>query len=486
GRVQAELQTTETNYRELVEGVSSIVLRMDTQGNLTFANRFTYSFFGYSPEEILGKNVVGTIVPRFESRGRDMAELIRDICEHPERYECNENENVRRDGTRVWIAWTNRAAQDENGQMTEILCIGNDITDRKRSEEALRASEKSCHDILDASSDTVLIHDLEHGVILDANRAVFDMYGYTPEDVLGLTVEDLSLGEPPYRQADAEPLWHKAIAEGPQRFEWRSKKKSGELFWSEVILQRVVISGRERILALVRDITQRRTAEQKIREEQQMLRQLLESQERERRLIGFEIHDGLAQQLAGAIMQFQAFDQLRESDVDAALESLRAGQHMLDEALVETRRLIGGLRPLVLDESGVVAAIENLVAETEARGGPKVEFSANVQFVRLDPRLESSLFRMVQESLANAARHSGSDAARIELVEEADQLRLRVQDSGAGFDPATVGEKCFGLAGIRERAELLGGHAEIQSSVGKGTRVSVTLPLIPAPDERGG
>ena len=131
-----------------------------------------------------------------------------------------------------------------------------------------------------------------------------------------------------------------------------SKKKSGELFWSEVILQRMVISGRERIL-LVRDITERKKAEQKIREEQQMLRQLLESQEQERRLIGFEIHDGLAQQLAGAIMQFQAFDLSRETDFDVAVQSHLAGRRMLDKALVETRRLIGGLRPVVLDESGV-------------------------------------------------------------------------------------------------------------------------------------
>jgi PAS domain S-box-containing protein len=414
-----------------------------------------------------------------------MAELIRDVCEHPERHEHNENENVRRDGTREWIAWTNRPVRDEHGQVTEILSIGRDVTDRKRSEEALRASEESCREILDASTDTILIHDLDHGVVLDANRAVLDMYGYAPEEVLGLTVDDLSFGESPYRQADAEPLWHKAIDEGPQRFEWRSRKKDGELFWSEVVLQRVVISGRERILALVRDITKRKEAEQELREEQRTLRQLLESQERERRLIGFEIHDGLAQQLAGAIMQFQAFDQYRQSDFDAALRSHGAGQEMLNRALAETRRLIGGLRPVVLDESGVVAAIENLVAETQSRGGPKVEFSADVRFVRLDPHLENSLFRIIQESLANVARHSGSDAARIELVQEADRLRLTVQDFGAGFDPATVGENSFGVAGIRERAKLLGGHAEIDSRPGKGTRVSVTLPLTsPSPSGR--
>jgi PAS domain S-box-containing protein len=309
---------------------------------------------------------------------------------------------------------------------------------------------------------------------------VFDMYGYTPDEVVGLTVDDLSLAEPPYSQKDVEPLWRKAVSEGPQRFEWRCRKKSGELFWSEVVLQRVVISGRERILALVRDISERKKAEQKIRDEQQMLRQMLESQEQERRLIGFEIHDGLAQQLAGAIMQFQAFDLARQSDPDAAMRAHEAGQRMLNDALVETRRLIGGLRPVVLDELGVVAAIENLVADTAARGGPQITFAASVRFARLDPRLESSLFRIVQESVTNVSRHSGSDRARIELVQEADQLRLTIEDFGAGFDPAAVSGKRFGVAGIRERARLLGGRAQIDSRPGQGTRVCVTLPLTPA------
>ena len=103
----------------------------------------------------------------------------------------------------------------------------------------MRASETVAR-ILDASTDTILVHDLDRGVFLDANRAVFDMYGYTPDEVLGLTVDDLSLGVLPYSQTDAEPLWHKAMSEGPQRFEWRCRKKSGELFWSEVVFQCVV------------------------------------------------------------------------------------------------------------------------------------------------------------------------------------------------------------------------------------------------------
>lgn len=481
--VEMELERSQIKYRELVESVNSIILRMDPRGNLTFANRFAYEFFGYSESEILGKNVVGTIVPTIEDDGRDMVEHIRDVCEHPERHVNNENENIRRDGSRVWITWTNRPLRDENGHVTEVLCIGNDITERKRMEEALRASERSCHDILDASSDTILLHDLEQGLILDCNRAMFDMFGYTRDEALHLSVDDLSLGESPYTAKDAEPLWHKAVVEGPQRFEWRCRRKNGELFWGEVVLQRVAISGRERILAIVRDISQRKQSEQRIHEEQQTLRRLLDAQERERRLIAYEIHDGLAQQLAAAVMQFQAFDQLRDKKLDVALESHQSGQRALTEGLAETRRLISGLRSPVLDESGVVAAIEDLVSDARRQPGLDVAFSANVQFDRLDHPLENTLFRIVQESLTNARRYSQSDRIRIELTQEGNDLRLEIRDWGVGFDPKQVETRCFGLEGIRERAALWGGRAQIDTRPGEGTRITVTLPLSASPGE---
>jgi PAS domain S-box-containing protein len=475
--VEKELERSRAKYRELVESVNSIILRMDPRGNLTFVNPFACDFFGYSESEILGKNVVGTIVPTVEDGGRDMVEHIRDVCEHAERHVNNENENIRRDGSRVWIAWTNRPLRDENGRVTEILCIGNDITEHKRMEEAVRASEKGCHDILDASSDTILLHDLERGIVLDCNRAMFDMYGYTHEEALHLTVDDLSLGESPYTAKDAEPLWRKAIAEGPQRFEWRCRRKSGELFWGEVVLQRVVLSDRERILAIVRDISQRRQAEQRIRQEQRMLRRLLDAQERERRLIAYEIHDGLAQQLAAAVMHLQVFDQLRDKKLDVASESHQAGQRALAEGLAETRRLISGLRSPVLDESGVVAAIEDLVSDARRQPGLDVAFSANVQFDRLDAPLENTLFRIVQESLTNARRYSQSDRIRIELMQEGDDLRLEIRDWGIGFDPKQVETRCFGLEGIRERATLWGGRAHIDTQPGEGTRIIITLPM---------
>jgi PAS domain S-box-containing protein/putative nucleotidyltransferase with HDIG domain len=143
-RRQAEkaLEESEANYRELVEGGNSIILRLDPRGNIKFINQFAQQFFGYSKGEIIGQNVVGTIVPEVETSGRDLAAMIGDLGEHPERYITNENENLRRSGERVWVAWTNKGVFDKNGVLTEVLCIGNDITEN-RLKDWLRANDQA-------------------------------------------------------------------------------------------------------------------------------------------------------------------------------------------------------------------------------------------------------------------------------------------------------------------------------------------------------
>jgi signal transduction histidine kinase len=204
---------------------------------------------------------------------------------------------------------------------------------------------------------------------------------------------------------------------------------------------------------------------------------MLRAQDRERQLAAYEIHDGLAQQLTAATMQFQTFEQLQDQDHRQAADCYSAGLHMLKESLSEARRLISGLRPPILDESGVVAAIAHLVHDVMAQNGLEVEFHSSVKFKRLGSMLENAIFRIVQESLTNICRHSRSDKARVRLVQKGDRILVEVQDWGTGFDPDSVEEKSFGLAGIRERARLLGGQATIDSTPGKGTRIAADLPL---------
>lgn len=137
-RAQAALHASERKYRQLVESANSIILEWDTSGQITFLNRFGQRFFGFNEAEIIGRNVIGTIVPETESSGRDLQSMIDDMCLHPEKYEQNENENIKKDSERVWVSWANKALLDAGGHPIGVLSIGNDVTARRRVEEELR------------------------------------------------------------------------------------------------------------------------------------------------------------------------------------------------------------------------------------------------------------------------------------------------------------------------------------------------------------
>jgi len=168
---------------ELIQNLNSIVLLLDNNHDILFINRFGLSFFGYADNELIGRNVVGTIVPATDSTGRDLAAMIADLGVHPEDYTSNENENMCRDGSRVWIAWSNRAVRDENGALRHILCVGNDITERKAREINYRA-------LLDNVPQRIYFKDL-NSVYLSCNSRYAADLGIAPVDIAGHTDHDL-------------------------------------------------------------------------------------------------------------------------------------------------------------------------------------------------------------------------------------------------------------------------------------------------------
>jgi PAS domain S-box-containing protein len=141
-RARDSLAQSERKYRDLVENANSIILRWDTEGRVTFLNEYGQSFFGYRADEIVGHSVIGTIVPQTESSGRDLATLMDSIARHPGEFVAHENENIRRSGERIWIAWTNRPVFEASGKLVETLSVGNDITALKQIEhELVKAKE---------------------------------------------------------------------------------------------------------------------------------------------------------------------------------------------------------------------------------------------------------------------------------------------------------------------------------------------------------
>jgi signal transduction histidine kinase len=233
----------------------------------------------------------------------------------------------------------------------------------------------------------------------------------------------------------------------------------------------------DQVMCICTDVTEQRLAAEAVKKEQRLLRRMLELQERERRLVAYEIHDGFAQQLTGALYRLQAFRETLARDSAKAWQDFDSAARMLARAIDETRRLISGLRPPILDELGVVEAVEYLVCERRLEGGPEIEFEHDLACPRLAPPLQNTVFRIVQESLSNACRHSRSRRIHVALRESDGRIHISVRDWGVGFNPDDVQRQRFGLQGIRERVRLFDGRVVIESAPNEGTHVSVELPL---------
>jgi PAS domain S-box-containing protein len=340
----------------------------------------------------------------------------------------------------------------------------------------LHESEQRFRRLVDNAGDSFGLHT-EQGKILDVNKHMCESLGYTREELLSMTLADIDAD---YVPKNLEQYAKLRPEEYPVSFEGVHRRKDGTTFPVEVRLTSLIVNGQRLMLGLARDITERKRAEEALDDERRLLRTMLDMHERDRKLVAYEIHDGLAQQLTGALFKFQSIEPLRERDPDAAREMLDEAIRLLRDAMTETRRLIGGLRPPILDESGVVDAIDYLLSERRQRGGPKIEFVHLSELGRLAPPLESAIFRIVQEGLTNACRYSQSEKVRVSLEQVNNRVHVEVRDWGIGFDPARVERGHFGIQGIRERAQLLGGNVVIDAAPGKGTRIIVDLPLLPA------
>ncbi|MEG4838935.1 PAS domain S-box protein [Microcoleus sp. B9-D4] len=187
---RAKLRESEVKYRLLVENANSMIVQLDSEGKITFFNEFAETFFGYSEAEIIGKSAIGTIIPKTDLFESDLATKIRDCLAQPQKYFQNENENIRSNGERVWIAWTNKPLLDAKGNVAGLLCIGTDISDRKQAEIALQASEAELRALFAAMNDVIFELDIEGRFLKVAPTNPQLLYKPTAEFV-GKKINDL-------------------------------------------------------------------------------------------------------------------------------------------------------------------------------------------------------------------------------------------------------------------------------------------------------
>lgn len=236
------------------------------------------------------------------------------------------------------------------------------------------------------------------------------------------------------------------------------------------------------ILSLVQNITERESADRTLKESYEKIRRLSEHlqniREEERTYMAREIHDELGGQLTVLKMDASWLNQALTGGGKPVKQRLKNLIHILNAMLKSVRRISSQLRPSQLDNLGLVAAMEWHVKEFEKRSGIKLKFKRPKTELEITEQLKNGMFRILQESLTNVARHSYAKHVDVELKESADELILSIVDDGKGFDHEKVAdERTLGILGMKERTITLGGNYEIVSELGKGTRVTVALPV---------
>jgi two-component system sensor histidine kinase DegS len=212
-------------------------------------------------------------------------------------------------------------------------------------------------------------------------------------------------------------------------------------------------------------------------ERSESLERMLDVSERQRELIGYEIHDTFVQDMVTALMHLDAYRWAAQSAGDKATRELELTADALRDGVKQARRLIDRVQPPDLEAAGLIGALRCLIDRTLTHANLPVDLSADLSFPRLPAEYEMAVYRMVQECLNNIIRHSQAPKARVELRSSEEEVEVEVRDWGLGFDPAAVEGNHYGLMGIRHRVRLLNGQTEITSRPQWGTRVTIRLPL---------
>jgi len=312
------------------------------------------------------------------------------------------------------------------------------------------------------------------GRIEEANPVAHQMFGYDEGELVGLGVDALVPDRVRPHHAVHRERYHADPHPRPMGIgmELSGRRKNGSEVPVEISLSPVGDQGEGRLIAIVRDVSERRR-----------LRDFgagaLRAAEDERLRIARELHDDTAQALAAILMRLRVLQREGPSERwDDWIDELR---RQLSDAAEGVRRIARGLRPPAIEDAGLVAALQSLVRGVQEGHDIRVSLDAEAVDEGVEPDRRLVVYRIVQEALANAARHAAAPTASVRVHREAGQILVEVSDTGTGFDPSAIesgyaGRSGLGLMGMRERAAAAGGTLHIRSSPGQGTTVSASIP----------
>ena len=459
---QQELIESEEKFRTLVQQASDGIVITDSSGNFLDVNQSFSLITGYTREELLVKTVYEIFPDQYRpGKAFRYNEMSRGMVVLTERQVKTKNEE--------YVDVEISGKQLEDGRFQGII---RDISERKTAEEALRISEKKYRLLFNDNPLPMWILSLPGKRFIDVNSAAIQSYGYSKKEFLQMSVNDINPG------IAADHIYSSL----KQERVWDHIKRSGEIIKVNIIANNIIYEGSPAVLVLANDITDKFLAEENLQRSHEELRELashLETiREAERTHMAREIHDELGQQLTGLKMDITWLGRKIQTEDEVIKTKLKETVELIDKTVITVRRIATELRPSILDDLGLVAAMEWQTEEFEKRSDIKASFISNVSNINVTPEIATGIFRIFQESLTNVLRHSRATAVRSSFRAENDMLRLKIEDNGIGFRRSEIeNKKTLGLLGMKERASLIKGNYEINGETGKGTSVIITVPL---------
>jgi PAS domain S-box-containing protein len=471
-RVENSLRESEDRYRDLVEHSNDLLCTHDLQGNILSVNAAPLKILGYSREEMLSKPLREFVT----EEAKPLCDLYLAQIQKTGFAKGLLPVVTKKGEVRLWEY--DNSLRQEGVSSPVVRGLAHDVTEQKRMETALRKSEEKFSKAFHASPVEMLITSLDTGRILDANESFEKSTGLTRDQLIGRTTLELGMWINP---ADRAPIIQEIKQKGRiTKREIAIRLPSGEIAFRIFSAESIRLNDVQCVLVVSEDITERKRAEQDVR---QLSSRLLRLHDEERRNIARDLHDSTGQDL---VALSALLVQLR----DEILRTNRKAQKTVSQALTFAERCIRDVRtlsyvlyPPMLEETGLRDAISHYIKAYSKRTCIEVKLEISPRFGRLNRDVELVLFRVMQESLTNVQRHSGSYVANVRLKRTPGMVSLEVSDNGRGipgFDQKTPPPHLMGcgvgLSSMAERLKQVGGKFEIESS-GSGTTIRGVIPI---------
>ena len=472
--MEEALRQAEEKYRSIFDNAVEGIFQSTPSGRYLSVNPALARMYGYaSPEELMGS--VTDIAHEIYVDPACRAEVIR-LLERQGVVRGFEYEVYRKDGSTIWISESVRAVRDGGGKVLYYEGTIEDITDRKRVEE----EQKRLAAMIESSNDAIM--SLTEGRVSFWNPAAEKLFGYSSEEILGKPVNILV---PSHLRGEVERNVERILrGEQIQDYETERVRKDGSIVPVSLTVSPLKDAHGKIVgpFAIIRDITERKRAEEQLQrtlvELRTLSRRLEVVREDERTRIARELHDELGVRLTCLKMDLSRLQPIMNDASRPKLEEKVLSMiEQVDTTIAAVQCLVAELRPGVLDDLGLVAAIEWQCRDFERRSGIRCLVDFKEEDIPLDSARATAAFRICQEALTNVVRHARAKEIRVHLTKLDRELLLEIHDDGQGILPEKVTDATsLGLLGMRERAGAVGGALRIVGLPGQGTTVTLRLP----------